>query len=319
MKKLLVVSCYVVLAACAPPSGGGGSSRGAGNDAGPGGGNEPECTRSADCDPGFRCVQNACEQVDQGCQSDRDCDLGEQCNTDGQCEPAGNNNGCQTNADCTEQGQVCDSGTCKSGAYGQCTTDADCASGTGCLLQDQSGVKYCGTLCQQNAQCSGHEACMQSTVCAPNQCTNRGEVCDAHGTGDGLCVAFGAEASVCVVGAGNGAGCAPFDAPSCENGQSCQPLSLTGSDTYCARTSGLPAGSPCESGIAAGTQMFSGDDCAQGSMCVATQQGTLCLPYCRVGQNDDCPTVEGQALNCVPLSQLDQNLAGSPWGICQGQ
>jgi hypothetical protein len=318
MKKLFVVSCLAVLTACAPPASSGGG-RGGGADAGTSGDTGAlECTRSTDCQQGFRCVNNACEEVQQGCTEDRDCALGEQCNDAGECVPAGNNNGCTTNADCTEQGQVCDSGTCKSAAYGQCTTDADCAAGTGCLLADSDGVKYCGTLCQQHGQCSAHEQCMQGTVCAQNVCQAAGQACDAHATGDGLCVNLG-QNNFCIAGAANGAGCAPFDAPSCANGQSCQPLSLTGSDTYCARTGNTPAGSPCESGMAAGMTPFSGDDCAQGAMCVALQQGTACIPYCRVGQNADCPTVDGQALNCTPLSELDPQLAGSPWGICQGQ
>ena len=319
MRVFVTLFCLGLTLACAPPAGGsrsgGGNNADAGNmsaDAG------VECTRSSDCAEGFRCISNACEEIDQGCANDRDCRIGERCDNDGQCVEAGggNNGGCQTNADCTQQGQICDNGTCKSGAYGSCTSDADCASGTGCLLQSQDGQRVCGTLCQQSAQCANHESCQQATVCVPNQCQTPNQACDAHGTDDGLCVTVG-QSSVCVKGASNGAGCEPFGASTCSNGEICQPVGAMGSDTYCGSTQNLEAGAPCEKGML--TSLFADEDCAAGNTCVPTQQGTLCLPYCRAGQNTDCPTVDGTAFNCVPLSQINQQFQGSPWGLCQPQ
>ena len=313
MRLLLTLMCLCLSVACAAPTtNGGGSSRA---DAGTSADAGVECTRSSDCEDGYRCVSNACEAIDQGCAEDRDCMIGERCDS-GECVEAGGGNGCQTDADCAQQGQICDSGTCKSGAYGECTTDEDCASGTGCLLQTQDGRRFCGTLCQSSDQCNNHESCQQATVCAPNACQAPGETCDAHGTGDGRCVNLGQNA-FCIKGANNGAGCEPFGEPECEAGTSCQPLSMTAGDTYCARTSGREPLAACENGIGAGVAPFAGDDCAQGSFCLALQQGTTCVPYCRVGQNDDCPTIQDTVLNCVALSQIDQSFANSPWGICQ--
>ena len=48
--------------------------------------------------------------------------------------------------------------------------------------------RVCGTLCQSSDQCANHESCQQATVCVPNQCQTPNQACDAHGTGDGLCV-----------------------------------------------------------------------------------------------------------------------------------
>lgn len=314
MHKAVIISCLSLFVACAPPAGGGGGGGGGSADAGAGSADAGlECTRSSDCDQGFRCVRNACEEVDQGCGDDRDCMVGERCDN-GECVEAGGGNGCQTNADCTGEGQVCDEGACKSGAYGSCQTDADCASGTGCLLQSQDGAKFCGTLCQQNEQCANHEACMQATVCAPNQCQSAGQSCDAHGTGDGQCIDIG-QAAFCVKGAANGAGCAPFGESTCGNGEICQPLTASASDTFCGETQNLETGAPCENGMLTG--VFRGEDCASGNTCVPTQQGTVCLPYCRVGQNADCPELDGTQLNCVALSQLNDQFQGSPWGLCQ--
>ena len=322
MRVSTALICLCLTVACAPPSGGGSGGIASRADAGVSLSDAGvECRRSSDCAEGYRCVANACEEIaDQGCGNDRDCRIGERCDANGQCVEAGggNNGGCQTDADCTEQGQVCDNGSCKSAAYGTCTSDEDCASGTGCLLQTQDGNRVCGTLCQQNAQCANHESCQQATVCVPNQCQTPNQACDAHGTGDGLCVSIG-QAAVCIKGAADGAGCEPFGASGCADGQSCQPLTLTAANTYCGRSSGIPTGSPCQNGIGAGNQPFSGDDCGQGNVCLALQQGTLCVPYCRVGQNSDCPTLDGTNFTCTPLSQIDPQLAGSPWGLCQPQ
>ena len=323
MRVSTALFCLCLTVACAPPSGGGGgggaSRADAGaslNDAG------VECLRSTDCGEGYRCIANACEEIaDQGCDNDRDCRIGERCDNSGQCVEAGGNGGCQTDADCTEQGQVCDNGTCKSGAYGECSTDADCADGTRCLLRSQDGRQFCGTLCQSNDGCNNHESCQdtgQGTVCAPTACQTPGQSCDAHGTGDGQCVRLG-QAAFCIKGAGNGAGCEPFGEPECEAGTSCQPLSIAAAATYCGRSGGTEPLAPCQNGVGAGVTPFAGDDCAQGNFCLSLQQGTVCVPYCRVGQNTDCPTLQGTTFNCVALSQLDPQLAGSPWGLCQPQ
>ncbi len=318
MRILTAVFCLCLTVACAPPAGGGGG--GASNRADAGNGSADagvECMRSSDCAEGYRCVSNACEEIDQGCDNDRDCRIGERCDDNGQCIEVGNGNGgCQTNSDCTGQGQVCDNGSCKSGAYGACTSDADCATGTGCLLRTQDGQQFCGTLCQQSNQCVNHESCQQATVCAPNACQTPGQTCDAHATGDGQCINAG-QISVCVKGVSNGAGCEPFGASTCSNGEICQPVSAAGGETYCGTTQNIQGGAPCQNGML--TSLFADEDCAAGYTCVPTQQGTLCLPYCRAGQNADCPTIDGTTFNCVPLSQLDQQFQGSPWGLCQPQ
>ena len=72
MRIITAVFCLCLTVACAPPAssgGGGGSSRA---DAGPAN-VDPECLRSSDCEDGYRCVDNACEEIaNPGCASDRD-------------------------------------------------------------------------------------------------------------------------------------------------------------------------------------------------------------------------------------------------------
>ena len=318
MRIFAAVFCLSLSVACAPPASQDGNSLDRAVPAEVNANPDVECRSSRDCAQGFGCIESVCEEiVDEGCDVDRDCRIGERCdNRECVQVESGTVGGCQTNADCTQQGQICDNGSCKSGAYGACTTDTDCATGTGCLLRTQDGQQFCGTLCQQNSQCANHESCMQSTVCAPNACQTPEQVCDAHATSDGKCVNAG-QISVCVKGASNGAGCEPFGASGCSNGEICQPVSATGGATYCGSTQNLQAGAPCEKGML--TSLFADEDCAAGHTCVPTQQGTLCLPYCRAGQNADCPTIDGTAFNCVALSQLDQSFQGSPWGLCQPQ
>jgi len=308
MKNIALVSLVALCVACAPPAAsnnGGGAGRA---DAGPA--NTPECTTSRDCADDERCIEEACVPTSTGCQNDTDCPLGERCNSNGACEavPAG---GCSSAADC-EPGQQCEAGACKSGAYGTCTDDAGCLSGTACLIPLQGGQRVCGTVCTSTDQCTNAETCAGGQVCMPNICENPGQTCDAHGTGDGQCISFGQQ-SFCVKGA---ADCSPFgDGQSCGAGESCQPVSPAGSDMFCAQAGTAAVGGACAVGLLSG-RPFASDDCAQASVCVALQNGSSCVPYCRVGNNADCPAIQGQTLVCRALADFDQQLAGSPWGLC---
>lgn len=309
MKTIYLVCCFAMISACAPAAG---DSRSGGGDTDAGAA-APECTRTRDCADNERCVDQACVEVEAGCTADNDCPAGQRCDDVGQCvEPAG----CTENSDCLVEGQVCENSVCKSSAYGQCASNDDCAEGTQCLLEDQQGQKYCGTLCTEHPACAGHEQCMQSTVCAPNVCEGAGLACDAHATADGLCLAVNPQANFCIAGVANGAGCEPFaQASTCADSESCQPVSAALPNTYCGAAGSLAVGAPCESGLLAGGG-FGADECVQGAFCLATGQGTVCLGYCRLGQNDDCPEMDGAATVCQPMSALHASLADSPWGVC---
>ena len=68
-----------------------------------------ECRDSSQCEEGYECIQNICEQQEVGCQDSIDCNTGEVCR-EGSCGP------CTDSSECDEEGMSCHDGECVEGA-----------------------------------------------------------------------------------------------------------------------------------------------------------------------------------------------------------
>ncbi len=193
MRRLLV--SFFLLAgagagACGGPSNGAltdddgtldGGPAGAG---GTGGGGQPECVNSLDCELDEVCDRTVGMCVD--CLSDADCDLADEC-IGRSCRPA-----CDSDMDCTPLGLLCDLGR---GRCVECVLPGDCSAGT--LCRDGACVPGCET----NSDCAplGQECDTSVGRCVPPAGTG-GSGGGTGGTGGGS------------GGSGGGGGCTTLPA-----------------------------------------------------------------------------------------------------------
>ncbi len=84
-----------------------------------------QCRDDGDCDQGFECVGNACEEIPGWCATTADCPGNQVCR-DSECGPE-----CLDDGDC-EAGYVCEGGSCVEEVEDECTTNADCGPGQVC-------------------------------------------------------------------------------------------------------------------------------------------------------------------------------------------
>jgi hypothetical protein len=117
------------------------------------------CVQDSDCDAGLYCdidpnafsPYETCVQ----CTTSSQCDAGMVCDT--------SRNLCV--ADCRLDAGICDAGCAQSGVCGECTSDADCATGSACVMWPDGGETYgippeCHQRCQGDAGCSSlHPVC----------------------------------------------------------------------------------------------------------------------------------------------------------------
>ena len=125
---------------------------------------EVECTVDADCEEGFVCVDNECEEEEEEveCTEDADCEEGFVC-VDSGCEEEEEEAECIVDADC-ENGRVCVDGECQEEPEETgCTEDADCEEGYICVdneCEEESG----------ETQCADDTDCEEGQVCVEGEC-----------------------------------------------------------------------------------------------------------------------------------------------------
>ncbi len=76
-----------------------------------------QCRDDGDCEPGFECAANSCEEIPGWCASDDDC-MGNQVCRDNECGPE-----CLSNDDCPDH-QMCEGGNCVDRP--ECSSNDDC-------------------------------------------------------------------------------------------------------------------------------------------------------------------------------------------------
>ncbi len=122
----------------------------------------PECTLDEDCETGFACENNECEEVDveeSECTLDEDCETGFVC-TEGACVeevvPE-----CTLDEDC-ETGFVCTEGACVEEVVPECILDEDCETGFVCTE----------SVCVEEVvpECTLDEDCETGFVCTEGAC-----------------------------------------------------------------------------------------------------------------------------------------------------
>ena len=127
-----------------------------------------DCGADADCEPGFRCVDRACEPESE-CSADAQCPQGKVClvapgATLGECRPQ-----CKVDAECP-LGELC---TAQPGGRYRC--QAGCTTHAGCPLDQRCNVttRLCEgadagvQVCQATAACGTCQLCTPQQQCAP--------------------------------------------------------------------------------------------------------------------------------------------------------
>jgi hypothetical protein len=179
------------------------------------------CTKTADCESGYKCINQVCQQAGADCPGDLDCS-GLECGPDPVCgESCGT---CQASAGCVD-GKCVELETCGNGSCDAGENDSSCP-------QD----------CECEPDCSGLE-CGPDPVC--------GEACGTCQAGDGCVDGECVELETC----GNGSCDAGENDSSCPQDCECEPDCSgleCGPDPVCGESCGTcQAGDGCVDGVCA--------------------------------------------------------------------